>query len=341
MEKVSGYISELLMHHDCVVIPELGGFVGNYKPAVRDAIRHTFHPPSKAISFNKNLVHNDGLLANHLVQQEEISYEAAMQHVVDFVLWCKTTVKEGKKVSIDRVGDLFLDPKSNQIQFHPSNAYNYLQDAYGFAAFQKFPIKREKMEERIVKEFKDRAPVAVATAKKSKKWRRAVVLIPLLFLVVWMPMRYDLTADLNYANLNPFDHKGALLYQPRLFAAVVKDDVAEPSNEKDVTTTLSLIAGENPIAIAEKEHVAKPDSTYVAPVQQKLIYHIIGGCFSEKRNAKRMVKRLKKKGFDAWIIGKRKGLWAVSYQSFATREESLEHLALAKEDNQKAWLLKQ
>ena len=54
-----------------------------------------------------------------------------------------------------------------------------------------------------------------------------------------------------------------------------------------------------------------------------------------------MVKSLKKKGLNAWLVGKRKELWTVSYSSFATRKEALEALVIAQKENPKAWILNQ
>lgn len=41
------YISELLFHHDCVIVPGLGGFVVNYKSAHISAVQNTFYPVKK------------------------------------------------------------------------------------------------------------------------------------------------------------------------------------------------------------------------------------------------------------------------------------------------------
>ena len=61
----------------------------------------------------------------------------------------------------------------------------------------------------------------------------------------------------------------------------------------------------------------------------------------EKRNAKKMVKKLKKSGFNAFIVGKRKGLWTVSYNSFVTKKEAVNALGFAQNHNEKAWILNQ
>ena len=49
---VSYYISELLFLHDCVVLPEFGGFVGNNQSAKLNTITGELLPPSKQLLFN-------------------------------------------------------------------------------------------------------------------------------------------------------------------------------------------------------------------------------------------------------------------------------------------------
>ncbi|MBL7972118.1 MAG: SPOR domain-containing protein, partial [Prolixibacteraceae bacterium] len=75
--EINHYIKELLLLNDCVIIPEFGGFVANYKPATNENNR--FFPPTKEIAFNNKLISNDGLLINHISQTEGISYFSARQ----------------------------------------------------------------------------------------------------------------------------------------------------------------------------------------------------------------------------------------------------------------------
>ena len=53
-KSVAHYISELLFLHDCVIVPEFGGFVGNKKSAQLNKTTGTLTPPSKQILFNEN-----------------------------------------------------------------------------------------------------------------------------------------------------------------------------------------------------------------------------------------------------------------------------------------------
>ena len=77
MQDMQKYVVELLFKHDCVIIPNLGGFVAQYKSAALDDVTGFFSPPSKQILFNINLKNNDGLLANEIAQHKQITYNEA------------------------------------------------------------------------------------------------------------------------------------------------------------------------------------------------------------------------------------------------------------------------
>jgi nucleoid DNA-binding protein len=350
--KLEQYISELLFQYDCVIVPNLGGFVTNYKSATIQPIQNKLYPPSKGISFNKNLHNNDGLLINFIAQKEGITYDVALKNIETLVVKINADLKLKKRVLLDTVGTLFLD-NENRIQFEPDNAINYLLDSYGLTVFQKQPIKRVSLEDKITKEFKDRtAPLVVVKEKKTTKkiLIAAAITIPLALFAIWIPSQTDLTGNLNYADFNPFKPTEKAVYIPNTTEITVeKNDT--PSNVKEQIA----LADENtyfldvqfdeastPFTVKLKDQpTAEAVTTYVATNKQELRYHIIGGCFSEKSNAKKLVKQLKKDGFNAWIIGKRKGLWTVSYSSFTSRKEALDVLTSAKAHNSKAWVLNQ
>ena len=57
------HIERLLLVHDCVIIPGVGGFVLQTLSAKYQEKDHLFCPESKEIVFNPMLKHNDGLLS--------------------------------------------------------------------------------------------------------------------------------------------------------------------------------------------------------------------------------------------------------------------------------------
>tara|TARA_B100000767_G_scaffold269685_1_gene291887 strand:- start:330 stop:1205 length:876 start_codon:yes stop_codon:yes gene_type:complete len=70
-------------------------------------------------------------------------------------------------------------------------------------------------------------------------------------------------------------------------------------------------------------------------------FHVIAGAFQFPENAKRKVSQLKKKGFNAKILGVNKwGLTQVSFDSFYSRKKAYSILATIKKDVSKdAWIL--
>ncbi len=74
MISLSKHIEILLLEHDCVIIPGLGGFIANQESArMDDNDIHNFLPPYRTIRFNPELTVNDGLL----VQSYMLAYDAA------------------------------------------------------------------------------------------------------------------------------------------------------------------------------------------------------------------------------------------------------------------------
>lgn len=334
--KLDHYINQLLFRYDCVIVPNLGGFVTNYKPASIHPIKNTFYPPSKGISFNKNLIHNDGLLANTISQENGITYEKSLIIIEEAVAKIQHDLKNRKKIAFDNVGVLFYD-QDNRLQFEPSSIVNYLLESYGLSSFQQFPVKRKTLEDKI----KETPILPINNEHNTKKWLKvAAILIPLTALVIWIPTKYDLSSDLNYANLNPF--KTVLPVYTERTVLPVFEKVTFPAVD-ETNNTVTFIENETPIVITKtmEESTTKVDSTYVKTQIQSLNFHVIGGCFAEKSNAEKFVQELISAGFNASIIGKRKGLFTVSYSNFASRKEALTGLALAKNHNSKAWILQQ
>lgn len=62
MIDLARHIETLLLENDCVILPDLGGFVAHYNAATYIEEEHTFLPPTRTIGFNPQLKMNDGVL---------------------------------------------------------------------------------------------------------------------------------------------------------------------------------------------------------------------------------------------------------------------------------------
>ncbi|MBE6305486.1 MAG: SPOR domain-containing protein [Bacteroidales bacterium] len=111
----SRHIATLLRHHDCVVLPGIGAFIATRESAVVSDDLLT--PPTRRISFNAALTHDDGLLASSVSRRMKISFEQARIRVeADSSLLLRRLSAEGA-VKIARVGT--LQNASGHIEFVP------------------------------------------------------------------------------------------------------------------------------------------------------------------------------------------------------------------------------
>ncbi|WP_218598100.1 SPOR domain-containing protein [Polaribacter sp. NJDZ03] len=136
------YINDLLYRYDCVIVPDFGGFVTNRIGAKTNNFTHTFTPPTKQVTFNSLLKHNDGLLANYIASAENISFTKASTAISLSVIKWQNEL-QSKVVQIDSLGILSLN-EEKQIIFEPNTAVNYLTESFGLDTVTSSAISRFK-----------------------------------------------------------------------------------------------------------------------------------------------------------------------------------------------------
>ena len=76
VQHISQQIKDLLILHDCVIIPNFGAFVGNQLSASMHPVTHLILAPSKKLLFNKNITQDDGLLISKLMNNFGLLYQS-------------------------------------------------------------------------------------------------------------------------------------------------------------------------------------------------------------------------------------------------------------------------
>jgi hypothetical protein len=261
-KSVEHYISELLFLHDCVILPDFGGFVGNPQSAKLNKTTGILSPPSKQILFNSNLKTNDGLLITHISNQEGITQEIAKQNVITFANENNNKLAVSKALRIDKIG-LFTLGKEENIIFLQDSANNYSLDAFGMKAANNKTISRvNEVEEKVVSTIQN---IRNQNRNPRAFLRAAAVIIPLVALSYLSISQQDRinNAYTQMATLNPF-------------------------------TTTKIV--EEIIETPMIEEVATPIIT------QQHTFYIIAGAFSKQRNADKMAEKLKKRNYNAEIV---------------------------------------
>ncbi len=117
-EIINRHIITLLRRHDCVIMPGIGAFVANRVSAYFDVASGRFTPPSRVISFNPAITHDDGLLASSLSRRMKISFEQARERLEEESALMQRRLKAEGALKIDRVGTL-LRHSDSRLDFRP------------------------------------------------------------------------------------------------------------------------------------------------------------------------------------------------------------------------------
>ena len=168
---VGASISALLYEHPSVTIPGLGALVGAYKPAAIDPLEGKIVPPSRQISFNRNLLIDDGLLVKHLREKYHLSYGEAMREVDAYAKQVKDSIERREIVTFPQVGRLYKDYEQNY-QFLPEET-NFNVESYGLPALAYYPVARTTQEKIQAATAKKEAPVRL----QKKNWLQRNLLL--------------------------------------------------------------------------------------------------------------------------------------------------------------------
>lgn len=236
--EINGLIGALLLQHNCVVIPSFGGFVAKTASAVVDFDKGKMTPPKKLLTFNSQLVNNDGLLATFCANKNNVSYNEALQSLNQFVSESKEALNKGARVHFQNVGYLYYN-EAGAIAFEQDRFFNLLLGAYGMSDIHFIPEQKESIipnEKPVVPEEEKETPIRPIVAnvlqkeeeesleeksvakkpvyKRLAKYAAAAALIPVLFYSFWIPMNTDvLESKVLYKNdFNPFYETPTAVY---------------------------------------------------------------------------------------------------------------------------------
>jgi len=123
-------VKSLLHRNNCVIVPNLGGFLAHQQSATIDPLSLLITPPSKHITFNVQLTLNDGLLATKIADYLKISYSDAIKIIDVEISNFHQTLKNNSQYHIEGLGNFELTESKNLV-FSPDKNANFLTNSFG------------------------------------------------------------------------------------------------------------------------------------------------------------------------------------------------------------------
>lgn len=313
MQGFEDIIIQLLLRHNCVVVPGFGGFVAKQVAAEIDFNKGFLAPPKKALLFNRFLLTDDGLLLAEYARLYGLYYEEAKAQLQAHTDALQRQLSAGQTIQLPKLGTFSKQP-DGQISFEQDRFFNLLLSSYGLANlnFVAQPIQATH-EPPIIELQPQLAPNKI-------NWTRvaaAACLLPFAFYSFWIPTQTNALQSglFSSSDFNPLHQQDAPAYAkssldytvlPPQEGTILKFEKGskirfEAYEWQAGHTFVVKVPAVRAQTILQKT-VAQPTNTSTTEVNAPAAYDFIVGCFSNMQNAQNLQLKLKRDGFAARLI---------------------------------------
>lgn len=312
------YIKDLLLKREGLVIPGLGSFITKSQPSKIDQTGKKLIPPKKQISFNPSITRDDDhILANTLVNQENISIDEANEAINKQVETIKQTLQNNKKFEIHGLGNFILD-ENNKIAFSEINKEH---ETLGLIEIEAEPLEpSHPSPQRKTPSTPPKPSPKQAKAshrKRSLKWYWIAAILVLLIGIGGASLYYNFWNNLQFKNLLSGEETEKQKEKAQKTSIVIPDTgkLAKINKKIDQYTDKKK-------ALMYKEQ--RKDTAESSPVkpQDSYSYHLVVGSFKKRVNAEEFSKQVREKGFKPTIL-ERDNLFRVVVKSFNNKNKAL------------------
>lgn len=305
--KISHTVETLLLQHECVIVPGLGGFLMRSFQASANPFSKELRPSGQSVFFNAALIQDDGLVAKHWAEKQGLSYSAALTELKTLGSEILEQAKNKKPVPFGRMGQFLINPQGN-LFFIPAQSLNLSLEHFGLPVLRWqatdahsqdekkaiSPISVEHLREPA--EVEDAEVAAVAEEwtnhleqklQRNPVWKIAanVVLVMVIAALLVLNVRTFQKAYQNRVD----EQAGLQLNAPVNSAPEVKK--VNPSEQESVSTSLKYAEGVEGI-----------DALRIDIYQQPGDVFICGGSYITPKMAETECILWQKLGYDATYI---------------------------------------
>ena len=197
MKNLAQYIENLIIQHECVIVPNLGGFLTYRDKAI--VRNNTFYAPTERIRFNSLLTYHDGLLAEAYMRDRNISYTEALNALYADVEQIKKSLNNGNTVLFGRIGALSL-AADNNITLINSNP-NFLPENIGLPVIH--------LKQLSTTSISDSNTIVLNVPRVSSNALRYVAMLAIIFVLSFLIPTHvsDTTYEASFYKAKNTDYK--------------------------------------------------------------------------------------------------------------------------------------
>ena len=346
MNELNLHISRLLLEHNCVIVPDLGGFVTQYCPAHFDEVAGSFVAPSYQVGFNPLLQTDDGVLAHSFMMVNQTSYDEAVHDIRLCVHQLREALRTRKEVTLLNIGT-FKQSVSGVYDFTP------LKEGIDTPTlFALPPLSIEKLDrtetETIVLPLQ--SPKDGYTFHISKSMLRSVAAaaVAIVFYFVWAaPLNRHAGIQTNEAQMfEQITHiLGNVSASPQQKTEYLQQFVHQ-ADENESISAEELMQGKqsSPAPTSTPETDAASSQQQAVAQPQQTAYSLVVASQVPMSGAEQLVEKLKKSGHQDARVVKRHNVVRVvvgNYPTYAEARKGLKRMRSNSKEVADSWVLKE
>lgn len=352
MIELSRHIESLMLKHDCVIVPGLGGFVTQYVPARRVDDEQLFLPPCRSVGFNPQLSLNDGLLVQSYMQAYDTNYPETVKLIDDAVKQLKDKLREEGEYELMGIGRLTLGI-GGKYDFTPYEFGVLSPELYGLDTVSVSNFTQKQKEEQTETVVNNKGKKKKLHVKRTEKNYTisinrelvnyvAAAVVAIFFYCLWAtplnntPQTNQQTASVVYEQL--FNHATQHQEYANAVPVVPTQSATQPVTEVAKTTTettsanTSTVTTAQPVApvttqTAETQTKAKDQPQQTESTLSKGKYTLVLASAISESNANEFSQKLKKDGYTEASPYRRGKMVRVVYGSYANEQAAQAALA--------------
>ncbi len=271
------FLEHLLYEHECVIIPQFGGFVVNAQDFQFNAKEGKIYPKRKCVAFNEKLKTDDRFLTTEWAKKQSISQKEASIEITAISKDLKSQISTQGYLTIGELGAFTLNSE-NRLSFSPNPDFNADLSVFGL-----FPVGLGHALPKEKKTVLEKVPVAedlpsYTPEPSPVKVSRSAYVYALIAFIIGGLGAFFLT--------EPASHQS----QSSLNPIKIEKKVTAP-----VAVTTPAVKAPIQLDTVQKKVVEAPAE--VAPANQDVIY-LVAASFQSLTQAEKGLKEFKSRGFD-------------------------------------------
>lgn len=373
MISLARHIELLLLRHDCVIVPGLGGFIASKSEAAySDSDEQLFLPPFRTVGFNQQLQMNDGLLVQSYMSAYETAYPSALlqmeKEVEQFVL----TLELSHEATLENVGTFHKSLNGN-ITFTPIETGILTPSLYGLSSYSIKSLEALKKDRELAKALNISTTMTVSPKQEpqeegkvkpidgssgngvSQRWVDVSISVAaaalLFFCLSYTAMKSNnLENDTCIASVCPNEtptiSKGTKAETPGEKPNATGVQNGKLATEIKADTKASNDAAQNAglasVNQPEAERNSSGSNSDASASSNEGKYTIVLASYVSKANAEILINRLTKNGYKEANYTKTGKVSRILYSRFKSEEEAQKELITLRKETSEfkdAWVL--